>query len=262
MSEPVVYEKKNGVGHIILNSPPANAMSPELMAKLDEIAGEAGADPECRAVLIRSSVEKIFMAGADIKFMASLQEKEEEFRQYIKTAQEIYCRIEALPKPTIAVINGHALGGGCELTLCCDFRFMAEGKARIGLPEVNLGLLPGAGGTQRLAMIVGRSRATDMLLRGLTLTASEAQAIGLVHQALPPEKLLDEAVKFAEELAKGATQAIARIKACLRAAYDKPLSEGLQEELDGITYLFTRTKDSREGLTAFVEKRKPVYEGR
>jgi enoyl-CoA hydratase len=260
MAELVKMERLNGVAHVILNAPPANAMSTELMQQLDDTVADVANDPECRAVVFRSALEKIFMAGADLKHL--LQLEEDGFRGYIKTAQDVFNRIERIPKPTIAVLSGHTLGGGCELALCCDFRLMAESGALIGLPEVTLGLLPGAGGTQRLSRLVGRSKATELLLRGNTLQGPEALALGMVHRILPKETLLEESVRFAAELAKGATQAISRIKECLRIPAQETLSDGLAQELEGIAYLFAHTQDCREGIRAFQEKRSPKYTGR
>ncbi len=260
MSTLVQLEKIDSVAHVILNSSPANAISPELMQQLGAIIKELNADQDCRAVIFRSALEKFFISGADLKHMLSLEG--EEFRQYIKKVQDLLCSIEVLPKPTIAVINGHALGGGCEFTLCCDFRFMAEAKATIGLPEVKLGLLPGAGGTQRLPRLIGRSKATELLFRGGSLNGAEAQAIGLVDKVFPTEQLLPESIRFAEEISSGATQAIAKIKECLRIPTHKLVSDGLSQELDGITYLFTQTHDTKEGIEAFSQKRPPQYTGK
>ncbi|MBI5018246.1 MAG: enoyl-CoA hydratase/isomerase family protein [Deltaproteobacteria bacterium] len=260
MSDVVRWEKQDGVAHIILNSPPANAMSPQLMAQLDHAVGEVAGDRDCRAVVFRSEVKKVFMAGADLKYLLSLDEPG--FREYIKSSQDTFNRIESLPKPTIAILSGHALGGGCEFSLCCDFRYMADSGALIGLPEVGLGLLPGAGGTQRLPRLIGRSKATELLLRGTTLKGPDALTIGLVDRVYPSESLLAESIRQAEELARGATEAIAQIKACLRASSQEALSAGLAQELDGIAYLFGRTEDSKEGLLAFNEKRPPAYKGR
>ena len=260
MSTFVQLEKTGGVAHVILNSPPANAMSPKLMQQLDDVIKELTVDQDSRAVIFRSALEKIFMAGADLKHLLSLDG--EDFRQYIKQAQDILCSIEALPKPTIAAINGHALGGGCELSLCCDFRFMADVKATIGVPEVKLGLLPGAGGTQRLPRLVGRSKATELLLRGTSLKGPEAQAIGLVDQVFPVEQLLPETIRLAEELSMGATRAIAKIKECLKIPTQNLIVDGLSQELEGITYLFTQTHDTKEGIEAFSQKRPPKYTGR
>lgn len=260
MSEFVQVEKTDSIAHVILNSPPANAMSPELMQQLYDVVKELDADQNVRAVLFRSALEKIFMAGADLKHLLSLNG--EDFRRYIKGAQDILCSIEALPKPTIAVINGHALGGGCELSLCCDFRLMDNAKATIGVPEVKLGLLPGAGGTQRLPRLIGRSKATELLLRGNSLKGTEALSIGLVDQVFPPDQLLSESIRLAEELSQGATQAIAKIKECLRIPTDNLIADGLSQELDGITYLFTQTHDTKEGIEAFSQKRPPKYIGK
>jgi len=260
MSEVVKLERQGGIAHIVLDSPPANAMSPILMEQLDEIVRRVEKDGACRAVILSSGVENIFMAGADLKYLLSLDETG--FRQYIKTAQDCLNRIERLPKPTIVVLSGHALGGGCELALSCDFRYMAEAKALIGVPEVTLGLLPGAGGTQRLPRLIGRSRATELLLTGRTLKGPEAFAIGLVDRIFPAEDLLPESIKLAVKLAEGATQAIAKIKNCLRVPSEKALSDGLTLELEGIAHLFAHTQDCKEGVKAFNEKRPPRYSGR
>jgi enoyl-CoA hydratase len=235
-------------------------MSPELMAQLDRAVAEVGADSQCRAVLFRSEVRKVFMAGADLKYLRSLDEPA--FRQYIADAQEVFGRIERLALPTVAVVSGHALGGGCEFALCCDFRYMADAGALIGLPEVKLGLLPGAGGTQRLPRLIGRAKATELLLRGTTLTGPQALAIGLVDRVFPPDALLAESVGLAEELARGATRAIAEIKACLRSPAEGIVRTGLARELDGIARLFAHTEDAPEGIRAFIEKRAPVFAGR
>ena len=260
MTELVSLEKSNGIAHVIMNSPPANAMSPDLMKQLDQLVGQLETDLEIRVVVFRSALEKIFMAGADLKHLLSLDEAG--FREYIKFAQAMVNRIEALPKPTIAVLNGHALGGGCELALACDFRYMSEVKAMIGVPEVTLGLLPGAGGTQRLPRLIGRSKATELLLTGQGLQGPDALAIGLVDRIYPMDRLLDESIKLAEKLSQGATQAIGQIKACLRKPPQDLLSKGLAQELDGIIYLFMQTQDAKEGIAAFNEKRPPKYQGR
>lgn len=260
MSEAVRWERRNGVAHVVLNSPPANAMSPQLMAELGRAVAEVGEDPASRAVVFRSEVGKVLMAGADLKYLMGLGEGE--FRRYIADAQVTFDRIEQLPKPTLAVVSGHALGGGCEFALACDFRFMADGSARIGLPEVKLGLLPGAGGTQRLPRLVGRAKATELLLGGAALTGPQALAIGLVDRVFSLEDLLAESVRWAEEMARGATQAIAEIKACLRVPGEEPSRFGLARELDGIARLFAHTDDAREGIRAFNEKRPPIYQGK
>jgi len=260
MSGLVFCEKHDGVSHIVLNSPPANAMSSEFMLQLEKALIEVEADESCRAVIFRSDVKKIFMAGADLKELLSISE--EESKAYFEQGQKYVSRIEALSKPTIAVLNGHTMGGGCELALCCDFRYMVDAKARIGLPEVTLGLLPGAGGTQRLPRLIGRSKAVDLLFRGKTLTGPEALSIGLVDAVFPAETLLEESIKLAEELAQGATKAIGEIKKCLRYPFEDLSSRGFAQEVDGILYLFNQTQDTKEGIRAFNEKRPPKYTGK
>ncbi|MEW6585761.1 MAG: enoyl-CoA hydratase-related protein [Nitrospirota bacterium] len=256
----VSVERVNGVTHVIMNSPPANALSPRLMELLGEIVTQLETDTESRAVVFRTALEKIFMAGADLKHLMSLNEQG--FRNYVNIGQRLNNRIEALPKPTIAVLSGHALGGGLEFSLACDFRYMAAVKAMVGVPEVGLGLLPGGGGTQRLVRQVGRSKAVEMLITGKPLQGPDALAIGLVDRIFPPDQLLAESTKFAETLAQGATEAIARIKRCLRIPRQHLMLNGLAEELDGIIHLFVNTQDCKEGIAAFNEKRPPKYEGK
>jgi len=260
MPDLVFCEKHGGVTHIVLNSPPANAMSSEFMLQLEKAVTEVEQDESCRAVIIRSEVKKIFMAGADLKELLGLSE--EESKDYFSQGQKYVSRIEELPKPTIAVLNGHTMGGGCELALCCDFRYMVDAKARIGLPEVTLGLLPGAGGTQRLPRLVGRSKAVDLLFRGKTMTGPEALSIGLVDAVFPAETLLEENVKLAEELAQCSTKAIGEIKKCLRYPFEDMASKGFAQEVEGILYLFNKTRDTKEGIRAFNEKRPPKYTGK
>lgn len=261
MPEIIHLEKAGGVGQVIMDSPPANALSPALLAQMDQVLAAIEGDDDIRAVLFRSALPKIFMAGADLKYLLGLDE--EGFRRYARTAQDLVNRVESLPKPTLAVLNGHTLGGGCEFCLACDFRYMTASKAAIGLPEVALGLLPGAGGTQRLTRLIGRGRATELLLTGRTLDGPGALAVGLVDRIFEDsEHLLAESLQMVETLAQGATRAIARIKACLRKAGEDSLSVGLDAELEGIVHLFTRTRDAKEGVTAFSEKRVPHFTGR
>jgi len=260
MSDAIRSEIREGVAHVSFNAPPANALSSAFVLSLDRLLDELGSDDDVRAVVFTSRLEKIFMAGADLKEL--LEVKKERSHAYFSTGQQVLNKLERLPKPTIACISGHAMGGGCEFTLCCDFRYMSETRARIGLPEVNLGLLPGAGGTQRLPRLIGRSKAVGLLLRGQTLTGPEALAIGLVDAVFPPERLAAETTALAEELARGATRAMAEIKACLSLPLEEALSKGLARELEGIKYLFNETQDAREGIRAFNEKRKPEYRGR
>ncbi len=168
---------------------------------------------------------------------------------------------EAMPQPTIAVINGHALGGGCELAICCDFRFMCGGKGRIGLPEVNLGIMPAAGGTGRLPRLIGAARSRDIIMMGTILTAEEALNIGLIDRVYEPGALLDESRKFAGDLAGRATLAIAAIKECLRTPQGDTPPDADEKDLDRFLSLVHDTEDAKEGVKAFNEKRIARFRG-
>ena len=243
------------VATVRLNRPPMNALSEEVSADLKE-AFTACQDPAIRAVVIAG--KKHFAAGADIKgFKATLDSgKKEVSASAILDAIGV---LDDLEKPTIAAIHGFALGGGCELSLGCDFRYLAD-DARIGQPEVNLGLIPGAGGTQRLQRVVGFQKAKDLVYSGRHVDAEEALEIGLADKVLPSDELLDGALADAADWAKGPTRAIAAAKQALSAGAGVPLAEGLRIEKDAFQASFA-TEDAVEGVTAFVEKRKPDFSG-
>jgi len=169
-------------------------------------------------------------------------------------------QIEDLPFPVIAAINGHAMGGGLELALACDFRFMAKGKARVGLPELNLGLLPGAGGTQRLSRLIGRSRAKDIIYNRRLLDAGDALTTGVIDRVYEPESLLDQCLTYAEEFKDQAGVAVSVVKECINKGLELSLRDGLALEMRGLERLLN-TADAREGVGAFLEKRKPRFTG-
>ena len=260
MSELVKVVKRDGIGEIIMNSPPANAISNELIDQLSDVLSGIKDDPGIRVVLVKSAVPRIFMAGADLKMLIRISR--EELASYMKRIQDVFSDLEALSQPTIAVIGGHALGGGCEIALCCDFRFMSAGEAKIGLPEVNLGIMPAGGGIQRLPLLVSRSKAKEMMISGKAISGEEAFQIGLVDKVFEPEDLVNMSVQFAGELAKKATRAIAEVKKCLQVRDRSPITMGLNQALKGITYLVKDTEDAMEGMAAFNEKRKPRYKGK
>ena len=175
-------------------------------------------------------------------------------------AHEVLLKMERTPKVLIAALAGHALGGGLEIALAADFRFAAEGEYRIGVPEVTLGLLPGNGGTQRLPRLIGTQRAMEMVLTGKPVDPAAARSLGIVDRLLAPDRLLPEAIEFAASLAQGPTQALGEIKTALRQGIELPLDAALTLERGGIARLF-QTRDAREGMDAFAEKRKPVWQG-
>lgn len=260
MSDPVVtFSKSEALGYITLNRPPANSYEIGFMRDLDAAIEAANADAEVKVVTFRSASEKFFSGGADIKaFVANTTAANMEM---IRTAHRALDRMAASDKIFIAAINGHALGGGLEMALACDLRFAAEGKYRLGLPEVTLGLLPGNGGTQRLPRLIGANKALEMMLAGETVTPEEALRLGIVNRLFPADKLLEETEAYARKLAAGASLAIARIKRCVYQGQAMDLSGGLALERELIEPLFD-TADAKEGLTAFAEKRPPVYKGK
>lgn len=253
----VSLQKDGPVAVVTFNRPPVNALSVQFLHEIDAAVQAVERDDEVRAVLFRSDIPGIFIAGADLHTF-----KEEATSQAAMDAfHGCFNRLERLPKPTVAAVSGHALGGGCEFTLACDFRLMIDdGRSTIGLPEVTLGIFPGAGGTQRLPRIVGQAKALDIIMHGRRLGGQEALAAGLVHELLPADGF-DEAVrKYAEKLASGPTKALAAAKAHVLAAFNMPIDEGLQAEAQAFLAV-RKTKDAAEGIEAFLEKRQPRFVG-
>jgi enoyl-CoA hydratase len=248
----------DGIVVVTVDRPPANALNLELMDELRAVAEAlSGAEPP-RVVLLRSVLDGIFMAGADLKMLDGGWDG---MVPTTRRFQETGNAWERIPAPTIAVINGHAAGGGCEVALCCDFRLMARGPATIGLPEVRWGLLPAGGGTQRLARLLGRAAALELIMRGRMVGADEAQRAGLVTEACEPGDLEARAWVLARELGSLPPLALREIKRCVIEGLEQPLSSGLALEERGVVAL-SRTADTREGVNSFVERRTPVYEGR
>src|SRR4030081_1404799 len=255
-----VSREHDGVALIHLTPPPANsynrAFLDDLNAAIDEIRWDGDLHG---AVLLSDLAPRFFSAGADIgNFKDSTQA---ERVMTVLHAQEILLKIERTPKVFVAAISGHALGGGLEIALACDFRFAAEGEDRIGLPEVTLGLLPGNGGTQRLTRLVGRTRALDMMITNQQVNAARALGLGLVDRVFPPDELVEKSVDYVAQLAKGPTLAIGNIKIATRLGADLPMEGALALEREAVWRLFM-SEDAAEGLAAFGEKRSPVWKGR
>jgi enoyl-CoA hydratase/carnithine racemase len=260
MTEPVVaFSKSGALGYITLNRPPANSYEIGFMRALDAAIDAANADAETKVIILKSASEKFFSGGADIK--AFLANPTAANMEMIRTAHRALDKMAASGKIFIAAINGHALGGGLEMALACDLRFAAEGKYRLGLPEVTLGLLPGNGGTQRLPRLIGASKALEMMLTGETVTPEDALRFGILNKVFPAGKLLEETEAYARKLVTGASLAIARLKQCVHQGIAMNLSDGLALERNLIEPLFD-SQDAREGLTAFAEKRAAVYKGK
>jgi enoyl-CoA hydratase len=245
----ILFEKRGRVAIITLNRPKAlNALSGQLVAELNRALDDCEADDGIGAMVLTGS-EKAFAAGADITEMKSLS-----FIDVVKTDFIApWERLSRTRKPVIAAVAGFALGGGCELAMMCDFIIAAD-TARFGQPEINLGVIPGAGGTQRLARFIGKSKTMDMCLTGRMMDAAEAERCGLVSRIVPAADLLAEAVKAAETIAKMSLPATMAAKAAVNHAFETPLTEGVRVERRIFQSLFA-TDDQKEGMAAFAEKR-------
>jgi len=242
-----------GVAYVTLDNPPANSYDLDVMRRFAaDVDAAIGSD--ARVVIVRSASEKFFSAGADVKKF--LDGDVEANMEMIRTSQAAFGRMAAAEQVFVAHINGHALGGGLEIALACDIRLAAPGAYKLGTPEVTLGLLPGNGGTQRLTRLLGPSRAMDLLLTGRTFSPEEALDWGLVAALVDA----DGAHAYAARLAAGPKLAIAAIKRCVHEGGQLPLDEGLSLEAELVERLF-RSRDASEGLTAFVQKRRPEFVG-
>jgi enoyl-CoA hydratase/carnithine racemase len=254
---PVTFTADGAVGVVALDNPPANSYDLEVMRQFSAAIDEAIAS-DAKVVVVTSASEKFFSAGADVKKF--LDGDVEANMEMIRVSQRAFRRMAGATQAFIAHINGHALGGGLEITLACDLRYANEGRYKLGTPEVTLGLLPGNGGTQRLTRLVGPSRAMDLLVTGRTFSPDEALQMGLVSALFAPEEAEARMREQAERLAAGPTLAIAAIKRCVHEGGQLPLEQGLALEAELVERLF-RSKDATEGLTAFVEKRNPEFVG-
>lgn len=251
MTKLLSVTKNKGVATVTINNPPMNVLSQQVIKELDEVFSKLEIDDEVITIVLTGAGETAFMAGADIK------EFPERDAQDSIAVHPVFKRIENIPKPTIALLNGFTLGGGLELALTCDIR-IAENHAKIGLPEVTLGLLPGAGGTQRLPRIVGPAKAKEMMLTGEPISADEALRLGLVNDLVEKGEGRQAAANLAEKLASFSLQSLSRIKALVNLSSDLPLEQGLKEEEEQFEQLFA-TEDAKEGVKAFIEKRKPIF---
>lgn len=244
------------IATITINRPDAlNALSVGVLNDLHEAFSILKNDQSTGAIIITGAGDKAFIAGADIKYMQTLGK--EGALEFGKLGQTLTVKIENSSKPVIAAVNGYALGGGCELSLACHIRIASE-NAIFGQPEVKLGLIPGWGGTQRLPRIVGKGRATELIIGGHNIDVQEAYRIGLVNKVVPQQELLNSAKNFAGLILKNSPNAVAESLRCINISAEKTISEGLSNELDSFSDLF-ENNETREGLTAFVEKRPPKF---
>lgn len=251
----ILTETRGRVGVITLNRPQfLNALNGELLQELLEALTDFDAKDEIGAIVIAGN-DKAFAAGADIKEMASASVVD----MLRGTFVELFDGLRQVRKPIIAAVSGYALGGGCELALACDM-IVASETARFGQPEVTIGVIPGAGGTQRLTLAVGKTIAMEMILNNRTLTAAEALQFGMVNRVVPADRWLEEALSLAEEIANRAPLAIQLGKEAVNQAYELSLTQGLKAERRLFYSLFA-TQDQKEGMAAFLQKRKPDWKG-
>lgn len=249
-------EIRNRVGLITLNRPQAlNALNNPLMREVMDALETFDTDHSIGAMVITGN-EKVFAAGADIKEMADKSNTEMMDRDHVA----VFTRIRTIQKPVIAAVSGWALGAGCEVAMACDMIIASE-SAKFGQPEVTIGVIPGAGGTQRLTRAVGKAIAMEMILNNRTLSAQEAYQFGLVNRVVPVADYLNEALKLADEIASRAPLAVRAAKMLVNQSYERTLADGLEEEKQTFYNLFA-SEDQKEGMKAFIEKRQPEWKGK
>lgn len=247
----------NGVAKITLNSPPLNLITTHVNRKLDAILDEVANDTRIRVVVITGAGKKAFSAGADVKEFSAFVQKGTMVSEKLKLECSVFNKIEILPQPTIAVLNGITLGGGIELALCCDYRIMGD-RVKVGFPEIGIGLFPGSGGLVRLPRLIGKTKAKELMLFGDKITANQAFEIGLVNEVLPNEKVLERAMERAEQLAKMPGESLRAIKQGVNDICEMPISQGVEYSLGLISRVLS-SKDAQEGVNAFLEKREPKF---
>ncbi len=254
----ILFEVRDGVGILTFNRPKAlNALNAETLDEVADLVDRVAMDESVHVLVLTGAGEKAFVAGADINEFKSMNPLSA--RLFAEKGQEIFFEIERLPKPVIACVNGFALGGGCELAMSCDFIYASE-KARFGQPEANLGLIPGFGGTQRLARLVGRAKAKELCMTAEIIDARQAKDLGLVAKVFPAEQLLDETMKAARSLALKSAAVMRSIKKVIDSGADIDLRNGCALEAEAFGVCFGG-EDMREGVAAFLEKRKPEFKG-
>jgi enoyl-CoA hydratase/carnithine racemase len=253
--DPILVEKKGHTAVVTINHPPANTWNLATMEAFEKSVNALEEDNEVRVIIITGAGERCFSAGFDVKDAANGP-------QIGALGRSLWTRLDRFAKPVIAAINGFALGGGLELALACHFRIMADApKIFIGLTELNLGIIPGWGGTQRLTQVVGKAKALDMILFSKTVNAKEALEIGLVNQITTPESLMDEALAFADKLAQRPPIAVGCVLKAMSTGIYEGLDRGLEVEFEG-SRTVRATEDCQEGFSAFLEKRPPAFKGK
>jgi enoyl-CoA hydratase len=265
MGDCVDIRREGAIARVVMHRKGNNSIAEDLMQELATTFTELGGDPSIRVVVLASEYEKYFSVGADLTMLGAIDrdalDAVDQVAAVMKRLNAHFSTIERCPKPVIAAINGHALGGGSELTLCCDFRVMVEdGRSKIGQTESSLGIIPGAGGTQRLPRLIGKAKAMRYIIESTRLSAREAEAVGWVDKAVPLEDFQAAVDGLAGKLAKAATFAIAMIKDAVHRGYDLPLEEALEVEARN----FARSalsQDAAIGIMSFLSKQEPEFTG-
>lgn len=265
MGECVDVKREGAIARLVMHRKGNNSIAEDLMQELAGAFTELGRDPAVRVVVLASEYEKYFSVGADLTMLGTIDREAidavDQVAALMKRLNAYFNTIERCPKPVIAAINGHALGGGSELTLCCDFRVMVEdGRSRIGQTESSLGIIPGAGGTQRLPRLIGKARAMRYIIESTRLSAREAESVGWVDIAVAPDNFPAAVDQLAAKLAKGATFAIAMIKDSVHRGYDVPLEEALEIEARNFARA-ALSQDAAIGIMSFLSKQEPEFTG-
>ncbi len=256
----VEYRVEDGIAILELNDPPANTYTYNMMRQLDQAVLTARMDDSVHVIVLRGKGEKFFSAGANIQMLNEVTPRFKYF--FCLHANETLNRLEHTPKLVIGALNGHTVGGGLEIALACDLRIAAKDAGKIGLPEVSLGVLPGTGGTQRLARLIGKSRSIEMMATGTLFSFDEAEQMGVVNKVLSRENFWDEVMTYARQFVPptGAAKAVGHIKRAVCSGLEVPFESGLAIERELQQQLF-QSEDAREGLAAYVEKRTPSFKG-
>jgi len=257
----VNYRVEEGIAVIEMNDPPANTYTYEMNRQLDEAILNARMDNNAHVMLLTGVGDKFFSAGANIKMLSGVDPT---FKYYFCLhANEMLLRLEHTPKLVIAAINGHCVGGGLEIAMACDLRIARKDAGKIGLPEVNLGVLPGTGGTQRLSRLVGKSRAIELMVTGNTFTFEEAKEMGIINDIFERENFMENVLDYARQFCppNKAAKAVGRIKRAVQTGWEIPMESALAVERENQQLLF-QSEDAKEGLNAYVEKRPATFKGK
>lgn len=257
--ENVLFKEESGIAYITINRPKAlNALNSATVEELGSVVDDISKKQDVKAVIITGAGEKSFVAGADIAQMSKLNSIEA--TNFSRLAQKVFSKIENLPQVVIAAVNGYALGGGCELAMACDIRFASK-KAKFGQPEVNLGILPSFGGTQRLPRLVGKGIAKELIFSTDMIDAQEAYRIGLANKVYEPDELISKSEEFAKKVMSKSPWGVRLAKASINNGLDVDLEAGLKYEANAFGLCFS-TEDQKEGMSAFLEKRKASFKDR